>query len=1113
MKEYKNHPLSKRRASGSFKRSIRFCMLLMLFLGQTYLSVAQEGKISISINNVKLEEAISQLEAKSGYHFLYNSTLINTEQRVSAVLNNATITEVLNSLFRGTDIKYKIDDKQVILYLNSSTEATIESAATSSGSRPKPQVADGNTTTKTISQYIIRGNVKSREDGQPQEFISVVVKGGQQFASTDAGGNYTINVNSKDDVLVFSMVGFNTLEEPIRGRDIVDVELEPEANLLDNAVVIGYGRTTQRMNTGAVSSVSTKVISEQTVAEPLAVMQGRVSGLFISSSSGMPGSEYNIQLRGLSSIDAGTQPLFIIDGVPFISESLSQFSAAGGNQSPLSSINPSDIERIDVLKDADATAIYGSRGGNGVILITTKSGRSGKTKIDFEIYSGIGKVSRKVDMLNPDQYRELRQEAFANDGVTPDATTAPDILEWGNKTTDWQKYLIGETASHTDAKLSISGGSERTSFLLSGTYRYQSNVMVGNGKYDRAAAHFNVNHRSKDDRFVLTAVANYSTDNNTSAYTSLAQYYNLPPNLPMYDSNNNLYWYGNTMNPIALTKQNYSAKTNNLIGNATAKYTILKGLEAKVSLGYNYTTMDQMQTFPEVSFNPATYVSSYSYFGNSRSTSYIIEPQATYTRTLWGGVLSALVGATWQESHLKGNHIEGKGYSNDNLLESMKAASTLTVRSATDRLYKYQSVFGRLNYIWQDKYLLNLTYRRDGSSRFGPGNRFGDFGAVGAGWIISNEPFMSKILPVMNFTKLRASYGVTGNDQIGDYAYLDSWSSNSFSYSGISGLSPARLSNDKYKWEENRKFEVGLELGFLDNRIFFKTDYYLNRTNNLLINFSLSTQTGFSSYVANLPAEVENTGWEFDVNGTILQGQFLKWESGLNLTIPKNKLLKYPDLENSSYAYEYIIGQPVDIVKGYHFLGVDPQTGIAQFLDIDKSGSLTDPEDFVNFGSPSPKLYGGFWHTLKYKNLELNFLLQFVKQDGPSINYGYMASPNGSLANSTTEALDRWRKPGDITSVPRASATSSNEGYTSYRSYYRLSDAVWGDASYIRLKNLTLSYDLSNWAQRIKLSRLQVYIQAQNLFAITNYIGFDPETQGLNLPLLRTFSIGLRMSL
>lgn len=1116
MKKHMLHLILKwGKASSLLKTKAFLYIAVIIVVSLVKPTMAQSTGISIDFKEIQLEQAIKQIEAQSGYHFLYNNALINAKQQVSAFINDATIESVLNEILKGTNINYKIDDKQVVLFLKDTATNSINSGQQTTNREIQSRASNKPDSEANISQdrIIVKGKVTATNDSQPLGYATVVIKGSLQHAITDAEGNYSIKAYP-NDILVFSMVGYISYEQSINNKTVINVNLRIQENILDNIVVIGYGKTSQRMNTGSVSSVTSKIISEHSSGEALSAIQGRVSGLYISSTSGMPGSSHKILLRGLNSMnEQGNDPLFIIDGVPFASESLSQLSRGGIAQSPLNTINPSDIERIDVLKDADATAIYGSRGANGVILITTKSGRPGKTRFDFEIYSSVGKVARTVDMLTPNQYNELRKEAYANDGVTPEDTKAPDLLIWDkNKNTDWQKYLTGRTANITDMKLSISGGGERTNFLLSGSYRFQDNVILGDSDYKRGGLHFNVNHRSADEKFSLTASVNYNNESNNSHLSGLAQYYNLPTNLPTYDENENLYWYENLMNPTALTKQKFNSKSHTLIGNSTLSYTVIEGLDAKISLGYTYSTMDQIQTLPKKSFNPVNYTASSAYYGSSNSTSYIIEPQLTYTRNIFGGTLSALLGATWQENHLKGSNIEGTGYSNDNLLESMKSASTITIRNTNDIIYRYQSVFARLNYTWQDRYLLNLTYRRDGSSRFGPNNRFGNFGAIGAGWIISTEPFFDKLLPVINFAKLRVSYGITGNDKIDDYAYLDSWSSNSFSYGGISGLSPARLSNNDYKWEENKKFEVGLELAFLENRFFIKTDYYQNRSGNLLVYHSLSAQTGFQQYRANLPALIKNTGWEFDVNASILQGGIIKWESGFNLSIPKNKLLKYPGLENSSYADKYVIGQPIDIVKGYHFLRVDPQTGLATFLDINKDEAWSDPDDFVILGSESPKLHGGFWNTITYRNLELNFLFQFVKQDGPSINYGYMASPNGSLYNSTTEALKRWKKPGDITNVPRATATSSNEAYINYHSYYRLSDAVWGDASFIRLKNIMLTYDLSSWSKRFNLSRLNIYIQAQNLFTISNYIGFDPETKGLEVPPLRTFTAGIRLS-
>nr|HVY74467.1 SusC/RagA family TonB-linked outer membrane protein [Puia sp.] len=827
----------------------------------------------------------------------------------------------------------------------------------------------------------------------------------------------------------------------------------------------------------------------------------------------------------------GNDHLYIVDGVPVVSTPLNQFKGANGDQSPLVSINPNDIERIDVLKDADATAIYGSRGANGVVLITTKKGKAGKTDVNVNVFTGASKASRFIDMLNTPDYLALRQQAFQNDSVAPTPDNAPDLLTWKQGAyTDWQRYLFGNTSQVTQAQLSISGGNEGTSFLLSGTFHNEGTVLPGNSGYKRGSAHFNIDHSSRNQKFNITASINYSLDKNNSMPTDISQFYNLSPNYPLYDSSGNYYWFGNIQNPAAYLLRTYETSTSSLIGNTVARYTILPGLNLKLSLGYTQSGMNQLLTLPDKSFSPANSPGSSAQYGFSDVKSYIAEPQADYNLHLGQGNLQVLAGASWQQSISEGHSLYGTGYSSDALLKNMLAASSLSVLNYDYAQYNYESVFGRINYNWAQKYILNASFRRDGSSRFGPDNRFGNFGSVGAAWLFTNESFAHKALAFLSSGKLRASYGTTGNDQIGDYQYLDSWSSAYFSYGNISGLYPTRLLNAKYSWEVNHKLEAAIELGFLKDRVLFSADYYNNRSGNQLLGYNLSPQAGFDSYIANLPAKVQNSGWELELNTINIKNQNLTWTSSFNITIPSNKLLSYPGLDQSADAYSYVVGQSIRIVKGYHFTGVDPNTGLPGFLDVDKDGSVSEGTDYVVIGSTLPHFYGGFQNDVSWKGFRLSIFFQFVKQEGPTYDYGAMATPYGAMYNKPNIALQRWQQPGDQTSIPRATTTSSNDAYELYGDYYTNSDAAWGDASYIRLKNLSLSYDLTRWTRALKINNSAVYVQVQNLFTITHYKGFDPETKGFDrtnvspvlpfgtiipvtAPTLKTYTVGLRFSL
>ena len=1047
----------------------------------------KEVKISAGFSPGTLEQAFARIERETEFRFAYRKGILTGIRSPALSAQTRSVQETLEALLAGTDLQYKQVDNSIII-----TKTT-------------PVVS------AQLQQHTITGTVTD-EKGGPLPGVSVKIKEGTVAAMTDASGTFRIQA-SRTETLVFSYIGYISTERKVVDEQPIDVTLKSAVGTLDAVVVIGYGTTTKRNNTGSVTTISAKEIANQPVTDPLAALQGRVAGLDISAVTGYPGSGYSVHLRGQNSISSGNDPLYIVDGIPFISESLSQFTGANGSQSPLSSINPSDIEQIDILKDADATAIYGSRGANGVILITTKKGRAGKPQITANIYRGISAVNKKVDMLNTPQYLDLRREAFKNDAVTPTQLNAPDLLLWDQSLNqDWQEKLVGKSAPLTQAELSLRGGSEQTNFILSGTVRDEKTVLPGDLGYKRGALNFSLNHKSLDEKFKVTSSVKYTADENNTLPTDVTSFFNLAPNYPIYDPAGNYYWFSNEQNPYAYLERTSLSKTNNLFINTAVSYQIIPGLNAKVSGGINKMDLKQTQTFPKLSFDPATYTGSTANYGNSNLNSYIVEPQLDYTLKLGKGNLSALAGGTWQHSVTEGESIIGSGYASDEQLENIKAATLITARSYTYTKYRYTSVFGRLTYNWDEKYIINGTFRRDGSSRFGPDKQFGNFGAVGAAWLFSSESFVKDKLSFLSFGKLRASYGTVGNDQIGNYQYLDSWSSTSYPYGGVSGLAPSRFPNPDYSWEVNKKLEAGLDLGFLGDRLLVTANFYRNRSGNQLIGYTLSSQSGFSEYTANLPAVVQNKGFEFELNSVNIRSNNFTWSTSANLSIAKTKLLKYPDLENSSNATTYVIGQPLNIVKGFDYLGIDQQTGVPLFRDVNGDGVITDPADMVVIGNTTPKFYGGLSNSLSYKNFTFDFLFQFVKQEGPGLNYGYQSYSLGLIKNKDVSALDRWQQPGDEADIPGASATAGKAIYNAYQNQYRLSSANWVDASFIRLKNVSIKYNFASMLKNWKLNNVTLYLQGQNLLTITPYKGFDPETKAYALPPLGIYTAGLLVS-
>src|SRR6218665_359724 len=806
----------------SVKKALRVmkmtAVLLLAFMMQATARGFAQG-ITLSEKNASLEVVFKKITKQTGYIFWYENKLIHDARKVTIETKNATLDAVMQSCLDDQQLEYSTVGNTIVIRRKKQKENISEA---------DPAIDLTGTVTDS--------------NGKPVAAVTVSVKNSTKAVNTNEAGQYSIRDVKENDVLVFSSIGYTTQEVAVNGRAVIDVQLTIAVSSLDEAVVIAYGKTSRRLNTGSVASVTSKEIENQPVADPLAALQGRVAGLNITSTNGLPGSGMQVRLRGENSLNNGSDPLYIIDGVPFISTPLNQFNGANGQQSPMASINPNDIERIDVLKDADATAIYGSRAANGVILITTRKGKAGKAVTDFNIYSGVSIVSRKVDMLSTSEYLAMRKEAFDLDGKTPTVDNAPDLLTWDQQTQhDWQDMLVGQSAHVTQVQGSISGGNETTRFLLSGTYRNEGTVLPSDLGYKRGSVHFSLDHSSKDGRFNITSSINYSSDKNNIIATDITQYYKLAPNMPVYNDDGSYYWFNTTPNPLAYLHSSFETQTNNLVANSVLRYTILPGLNIRTNLGYTKTDFTQTSTLPKITFNPDNYAGSMARYGFNNVSSYIVEPQADYSLKFGANNLQLLAGASWQQNISEGHYLLGSGYSSDALLKNMKDASELAVENYNYTKYRYQSVFGRATYNWNQKYLLNATFRRDGSSRFGPDKRFGNFGSIGAGWVFSSEDFISNALPFLSFGKLRASYGSTGNDQIGNYEYLDSWSSVNFPYGGGNGLYPTRLANPIYSWETNRKMEAAIELGFLKNAILFNVNYYNNRSGKQLIQYSLSS--------------------------------------------------------------------------------------------------------------------------------------------------------------------------------------------------------------------------------------------------------------------------------
>ena len=1079
-----------------FMKITVFCGALLIASSSLIAAVPSMGQsisktnISIQLKHETLKSALTKIQDQSGFNIFYPSAKVLQITNVNVEGKTMSVANLLDLVLKGTGLKFAQDGNKIII------------------SEIIPDAVKVTATADRINGIVVDA------DGIPLPGVSVYLKNNHSMSTaTDENGHFHIDVNV-GDYLVFSFIGYKKHELTVQDTNSIRVVMTADENSLNEVVVIGYGTATRKELTGSVSRVTAKTIQDQPVGNVMNALQGRMAGVEVSQNSGLPGAGFSIRIRGQASINSGIEPLYIVDGVPFNFNLSVYQTGSNGSVSPLNSLNPADIESIDVLKDGDATAIYGARGGNGVILITTKRGVAGKTKLNLNVNSGLGSVRNKIDMLSGDQYLALRKEAFANDKVTPTATNAPDLVSWSQtKFRNWQDDLIGGTSHYNDLQASLSGGNDNTHFLFSPGYHRETTVYPGDFAENRISARLNVDHTSKDKKFYALISASYSYDRNNLPSLDASSYYNLAPNYDPY-TETGAFNYSSLIqyNPFAVLAQTYKASTANLIGNMNLRYQILPGLSVKANLGYTSLDFNQNLQRPGSTINPSYNAAiSSAVFGTTQAKSYIAEPQIEYIKELGKGKLTALAGSTFQSSTSSTNTVTGTNYSNDALLGSMAAAGTLSAITSYDN-YNFTSLFGRLTYNLAGKYIINGTIRRDGSSRFGENNRFGTFGAVGAAWVFTEENFVKEALPFLSFGKLRGSYGITGNDQISNYQYLSTYtaSGSTSGYQGITVQNPSRLANPDVQWESNKKAEIALDLGFLKDRILFSAAAFRNLSGNQLLYISTPGQVGFTSYLGNFPATIRSQGLEFELNTKNVEGPAFRWSTSFNFTLSKTIISKFDNLASLSfYANSYVVGGAIPFSRQYIFNGINPTNGVITYQTANASGIPTYLVDQqANYvGNP---YYGGITNTFNYKQVEFGFFFQFKHQ------YGYINAVNGSLgslSNQNITTLDRWTAPGQVTQFGAATASSVNPAFNNYSFYYNSSSAFYGNASWLKLKNVNLAYNFPReWISSVNLSGLKVYAQAQNVLSFSKYKNaYDPET-GTGMPALRMVVLGLNAS-
>lgn len=1136
--DFNIHGFTVQRLRNQFKTSlqVRQTLLIMKFtavlLLAAFLQVSARGtaqNVTLSETNVSLQKIFRQINKQTGYQFFYEDALLDKAGKVSVNITNTPLSDALDACFRNLPLKYEVINKTIVVSSKPQVEKEISIIQT-----PQPPIT-------------VRGIIRN-DKGELLAGISIMIKGTNIGTVSGENGVFTIDVPNPNAVLVFTGINLEPQEIAISGKPSLMVTMVTKVSALDEVQLIGYGKTTRRLKTGSVSTVKSEDLGKQPVTNALQAIQGRVAGVSITQTGGAIGSGIEIQIRGVNTIESGNQPLIIVDGAIMPDANRGLGTSIGGympwGSTTLNNINVADIESIDILKDADATAIYGSRGANGVILITTKKAKLGASRFSLDVSTWTNSATYLPERLTLSQYLTMRRQAFAMGNhnpitglainpITPTVNSAPDLLVWDTtKTTaDWQDFEFGNTAPAVNVQATLSGGERRLNFYSSAGYQRQRDITAGAPFQERISANLGVNHTSQNNKFRANMNASYVViklnPSRGAAQPGLISA--LPPNMPLYNADGTPYWpvaaiLQNSLltNPLFGEEAETKSNSNSLVSNFDFSYQIYKGLSFKTQFGFNKQDNTSKSIIPSTAINPLNPGSTFPQSAEANNTfqSLNIEPQLTYTGKISKGKLELLAGSTFFDRKTTNYRLNFTGYSTDLLLGSWAAGSSVSAHLNGSTFYRFNSVFGRANYNWENKYLVNLTYRRDGSSRFGPKNQWADFGAVGVGWLFTKEKWLNHKIPGLSYGKLRASYGTAGNDNILDYRWTSLYTS-AF-YDGRTGLGASFLSDSSVGWETSRKLDVGLELGFFNDRILFSANWYRSRTSDLLLSTPVPAQTGFTSYITNTDAIVENKGWEFELNTQNLNTKSKwKWSTSFNLSILKNQLLEFPGLEKSSFANRLKIGLPINSPRyplnaewSQVYLGVNDTTGLPIFKDLDGNG-LINNSDRTYIGSAIPRLFGGFGNKISYKGFDLDIFFQFSQQ--LATNWLFNANYPGQLSNPPAADWygNYWTKPGDKTKYPRLFSGTSNTTTSLLSSIFPLSSATLADVFYMRLKNLSLSYTLpSEWVSKAKLSRAMLYLRGQNLLTWTSEKLYkDPElTQIRGGQLLRTWTAGIQLT-
>jgi TonB-linked SusC/RagA family outer membrane protein len=992
------------------------------------------------------------------------------------------------------------------------------------------QVSNPPTINSTLQGKVLDSRTKESLPG-----VNVKIKGVTNSTVTDEKGEFQLITGQKFPyTIIISYVGYKTQEVYVNGSP-VNVLLEENANQLNDIVVVGYGTQKRSDLTGAVSSVSQTNL-RQPVSSVDQALKGAAPGIQVTQTSGQPGGGVSIRIRGGSSIQGGNEPLYVIDGFPVYNNAVSAGTLTGTPVNPLSSINPSDIESVDILKDASATAIYGSRGANGVVIITTKKGKANLNTINYEASFGQQSIRKKIDVLNARDFAVLRNNALFDSNPILGANqylSQPQIDQLGEGT-NWQDAAFRD-ASTQNHQLSLSGGAGKVRYLLSGNYLKQNGI-INNTDFKRLGFRANVDAQPFEKLKVSASLTANKSDANLAPDGIINSLLIMPPTATIYDANGG-YTLRNPFenifaNPIATINETINrSTTNRLLATAFAEYTVIPGLNVKVLFGTDVNNIEEKSYIPSTIYE-GSLTKGFAGRGSLNSYSWLNENTITYAKTIGKHNFDVLAGFTQQEYNRENFTASAQNFIVDDLnFNGLGSGSTLVQPESDATDWVLHSYLGRVNYNYNNLYYVTGSIRTDGSSRFGKGNKWGYFPSAALSWRINNEQFFEPLAKTISELKLRTSFGTTGNLEIGEYQSLATLGTYTYIIGNniITGFSPNRIGNDNLSWESTYQYDAGIDIGLFDNRIQLTLDGYYKKTKDLLLNVEIPWTSGYATSLQNF-GTVQNKGFEIGLNTKNLIGAF-RWNTGINLSLNRNKVVSIGNGASSYISGNYIVrvGKPLgsfygnitdgilqtgeEATKGKFTGNAVPKPGDRLYKDVNGDGTFTTAADKDVIGNAQPDFIFGLTNTFSWKGFDLSIILQGAYGNQILNTNRQNLELFTGQQNAAASAVDRWTPTNPSQILPRAKLDPAPV----------FSDRFIENGSFLRVQNLSLGYSLPKaLISKAKLSGASIFVSGQNLLTWTKYTGFDPEvTSGSNVspgtdagiyPVAKTISAGVRLS-